>query len=248
MILDEATSAIDVQGEKIVQQALDRVSKDRTTITIAHRLSTIRKADHIIVLRNGTKIEEGTHEQLLSIEDGLYSGLVQAQALTKGTLGDEEPFRDLGPTLSRQVTDAEVVKSLRDMRAPEEAEQEVLETYHQKSFFKTVGLLLYEQRSHWVWYVLTLFAAMAAGCKSLRLSFFTCPSLDIRADKRFLMNSGLCTSVVVLREASTGLRLYRPATQGRAEFLGSDVLRSRIGGVFSLLRAWLCHSKSLNGE
>src|SRR6201999_358839 len=81
LILDEATSSIDVRGERIVQKALDRVSQNRTTIVIAHRLSTIRKADNIVVMREGRKMEEGTHEQLLSIPDGLYAGLVHAQQL-----------------------------------------------------------------------------------------------------------------------------------------------------------------------
>ncbi|KAJ5435516.1 ABC transporter integral membrane type 1 [Penicillium cf. griseofulvum] len=81
LILDEATSAIDVRGEKIVQAALDRVSRNRTTIVIAHRLSTVRRADRIIVLRGGLNIEEGTHDELLAVEDGLYRGLVNAQRL-----------------------------------------------------------------------------------------------------------------------------------------------------------------------
>lgn len=164
LILDEATSAIDVKGEKIVQQALDRVSKDRTTIVIAHRLSTIRKADHIIVLRNGTKIEEGTHEELVSIEEGLYSGLVQAQALGKGAIDEEGTLDSLKPTLSRQVTDGKVEKSAKEVSTVEETEV-VFGQFSQKSFFTTVGLLLYEQRSHWAWYALTLVAAMGAGCE-----------------------------------------------------------------------------------
>jgi ATP-binding cassette subfamily B (MDR/TAP) protein 1 len=58
LILDEATSAIDVRGERLVQAALDKVSEGRTTITIAHRLSTIKKADKIIVLRKGKLVSE----------------------------------------------------------------------------------------------------------------------------------------------------------------------------------------------
>ncbi|PZC87717.1 MdlB, ABC-type multidrug transport system, ATPase and permease component, partial [Pyrenophora tritici-repentis] len=81
LILDEATSAIDVRTERIVQQALDRVSKNRTTIVIAHRLSTIRRADKIVVLRQGKLVEQGTHEDLLKIDAGVYYGLVHAQEI-----------------------------------------------------------------------------------------------------------------------------------------------------------------------
>ncbi|ROV99983.1 hypothetical protein VMCG_06178 [Cytospora schulzeri] len=75
LILDEATSAIDVRSEKIIQAALDRVSQGRTTIMIAHRLSTIAKADKIMVLQKGRLMEQGTHESLLSNEEGVYSRL-----------------------------------------------------------------------------------------------------------------------------------------------------------------------------
>lgn len=67
LILDEATSAIDVRTERIVQKALDRVSKNRTTIVIAHRLSTIKRADSIVVLRQGKLVEQGTHDELLQV-------------------------------------------------------------------------------------------------------------------------------------------------------------------------------------
>ncbi|OKL57179.1 hypothetical protein UA08_07315 [Talaromyces atroroseus] len=81
VILDEATSAIDAKSEKIVQAALDRLSKNRTTITIAHRLSTIQNADHIVVLRNGQAVERGTHQSLLANESGVYNALVRGQSL-----------------------------------------------------------------------------------------------------------------------------------------------------------------------
>jgi ATP-binding cassette subfamily B (MDR/TAP) protein 1 len=67
LLLDEATSALDPKAEKIVQQALDRVSKDRTTIVIAHKLSTVRTADNIAVMANGKVVEQGTHESLLEL-------------------------------------------------------------------------------------------------------------------------------------------------------------------------------------
>ncbi|KAI9291972.1 P-loop containing nucleoside triphosphate hydrolase protein [Neoconidiobolus thromboides FSU 785] len=80
LLLDEATSALDSQSEKVVQDALDKASKGRTTITIAHRLSTIQDADIIIVMKNGKKVEMGTHNQLLNV-GGYYASLVLNQAL-----------------------------------------------------------------------------------------------------------------------------------------------------------------------
>ncbi|WYZ45774.1 hypothetical protein EsH8_VIII_001090 [Colletotrichum jinshuiense] len=88
VILDEATSANDVSGEQIVQAALNRVAKNRTTITVAHRLSTIMKADRIVVLKKGCVMESGTHESLLQNEAGLYYGLVLAQKLSLGDASD----------------------------------------------------------------------------------------------------------------------------------------------------------------
>ncbi len=78
LILDEATSSLDTDSEKLVQEALDRLMKNRTTFVIAHRLSTITNADHIVVLDRGKISEEGTHEELLE-KKGLYHKLCQAQ-------------------------------------------------------------------------------------------------------------------------------------------------------------------------
>ena len=78
LILDEATSALDSATEKQVQQAIDEMQKDRTTIIIAHRLSTVQKADRIIVLRHGEIIEQGSHQELLDA-NGEYAGLYKHQ-------------------------------------------------------------------------------------------------------------------------------------------------------------------------
>lgn len=78
LILDEATSALDSHSEKLVQQALDRLMKDRTTIVIAHRLSTIRNADLICVLHEGKIVERGTHDELIAL-NGYYKKLVDMQ-------------------------------------------------------------------------------------------------------------------------------------------------------------------------
>lgn len=78
LILDEATSALDSHTEKEIQDALDRVSKDRTTLVIAHRLSTIEHADNILVMEKGRLVEQGTHAELLA-KDGLYASLWSRQ-------------------------------------------------------------------------------------------------------------------------------------------------------------------------
>ena len=80
LILDEATSALDTESEKIVQEALDRLTSTRTTIAIAHRLSTIRNADEICVMHEGRIVERGRHEELLAL-DGYYRKLNDMQAL-----------------------------------------------------------------------------------------------------------------------------------------------------------------------
>ena len=80
LLLDEATSALDTESEKVVQEALDRVSKGRITIAIAHRLSTIQNADRIFVLNDGKIGECGNHQELLA-KKGLYYDLVKLQDL-----------------------------------------------------------------------------------------------------------------------------------------------------------------------
>lgn len=78
LLLDEATSALDTESEKLVQDALNKLMKSRTTLVIAHRLSTIQSADIIVVLDNGTIVEQGSHVDLLS-KNGLYKRLVDMQ-------------------------------------------------------------------------------------------------------------------------------------------------------------------------
>jgi len=78
LILDEATSSLDAESENLVQQALDRLMENRTTIIIAHRLATIKKVDQIYVLKSGQIVEQGTHDELNQLE-GDYSNLVKLQ-------------------------------------------------------------------------------------------------------------------------------------------------------------------------
>ena len=79
LILDEATSALDTESERLVQQALENLMKNRTSIVIAHRLSTIQFADEIIVLQNGILVERGAHNELLE-KNGVYRKLYDLQS------------------------------------------------------------------------------------------------------------------------------------------------------------------------
>ena len=106
LLLDEATSALDPKAEKMVQQALDSVSRNRTTIVIAHKLSTIKNADNIAVMSNGSVIEQGTHDELLD-KKGAYAGLVYAQDLGKADAAEDtvqDDHDEEKPTLVRTRT------------------------------------------------------------------------------------------------------------------------------------------------
>ena len=168
LILDEATSAIDVRSEAIVQKALDEVSKSRTTIVIAHRLATIQKADHIIVLRDGSVVEQGTHDSLLSDELGLYSGLVRAQKT-------QEEARDAETDVEEDSVSNELLRrksTAAQSTAPITNNAVEVEPYKKKGFFRSVGLFMVEQRSSWIFFGLILLATMGAGGSYALQSWF----------------------------------------------------------------------------
>ncbi|KAI2636040.1 P-loop containing nucleoside triphosphate hydrolase protein [Xylaria nigripes] len=158
LILDEATSAIDVRGERIVQAALDKVSRGRTTITIAHRLSTIKNADTIVVLKKGQVVEKGSHDSLLQDENGVYYGLVHAQQLSLGEpteASDSEGLEeeDFGAILSHEKSVAQ--SNTADTPKPK--------GWKFQGLFGSFGKLLWEQRSRFPSYVIVLIAAAVAG-------------------------------------------------------------------------------------
>jgi ATP-binding cassette subfamily B (MDR/TAP) protein 1 len=84
LLLDEATSALDSTSEKLVQDALEKASRGRTTISVAHRLSFVRSADKIYVIEKGQMVESGTHTELMRM-GARYHSLVRAQALEVGS-------------------------------------------------------------------------------------------------------------------------------------------------------------------
>ncbi|KZL85788.1 abc transporter [Colletotrichum incanum] len=159
IILDEATSAIDVRGEKIVQAALDRVAKNRTTITIAHRLSTIKRADRIVVLQKGQVVESGTHDSLLKNETGAYHNLVLAQKLSLG-----QPTEADDVTGGEDASDQEVaLAKTRTADVPGNSEESQQASYKGLNVFYSFYRLLAEQKNRWVYMVIAFFAACSAA-------------------------------------------------------------------------------------
>jgi ABC-type multidrug transport system fused ATPase/permease subunit len=108
LVLDEATAALDSASEQRIQAAIERASRGRTVISIAHRLSTIRAASKIVVMRAGKIIEEGTHEELMTLEDGSYAEMVRLQSVSA---------RNDGESSSRPTTSEYDVDSIQNEKA-----------------------------------------------------------------------------------------------------------------------------------
>ncbi|CAF1658203.1 unnamed protein product, partial [Adineta ricciae] len=105
LLLDEATSALDSSSEKLVQEALDRAAQDRTTIIIAHRLSTIRYADWIIVMKDGSIVEQGPHDDLMAMKQSYYELVNQQQMNLTTSETHEEVNQRIGNQASTESND-----------------------------------------------------------------------------------------------------------------------------------------------
>ncbi|KAI3967748.1 hypothetical protein MKW92_032694 [Papaver armeniacum] len=114
LLLDEATSAMDLESERTVQEALDKASLGRTTVIVAHRLSTILNADRIAVIQDGHVMEMGSHQELLELENGLYSSLLRTQEMTdkRSTVHWESPNGNSMPRVSGSMSQSNSKNSL----------------------------------------------------------------------------------------------------------------------------------------
>lgn len=207
LILDEATSALDTKSEVIVQEALDRASLNRTTITIAHRLSTIKHADQIIVMANGYQIESAmsdetgsAHEQLLRKENGAYTRLVVAQGLKEQNAADRDEDQlssvDFDPTQTPTVEekaaliqdDAEkaamVALERSGTRKSQISDVDILTSddiiKRKYSFPYLFGRILRINKNQWVLLLGMLAASMGTGCSYP--VYFLLVKLDTRVD------------------------------------------------------------------
>lgn len=166
-----------MKGEKIVQKALDKVSKGRTTIVIAHRLSTVMKADRIVVLKKGQVVQEGTHAELMAQEGGPYWSLAGAQALMGedvllqgtgegGDIGEKAEGSGLSEKkiLDDEDDDNQALEPKYSIDLADEMRFEDLGK-RKKGLLGSFELFLWEQKPQWKWYALMLVAALLAGGK-----------------------------------------------------------------------------------
>ncbi|KAL7917170.1 multidrug resistance-type transporter protein [Trichoderma austrokoningii] len=169
LIFDEATSAIDVRGEKIVQAALDQAARLRTTITIAHRLSTVQKADCIVVLRQGKVAETGTHESLLAIPGGIYSNLVYAQNIS---LGDETKEISMEKSSEEDVQTAITSQKDKSELSIQDVSNDSIQQ-NSRSFWKSFGRLLCESKdNHYLMILIFIFTACAGATGPVQALLF----------------------------------------------------------------------------
>ncbi|KAF7346412.1 hypothetical protein MSAN_01869100 [Mycena sanguinolenta] len=171
LLLDEATSALDTQSEGVVQDALDKASAGRTTITIAHRLSTIKDADQIFVMGDGLVIEHGTHNELLDNENGAYARLVAAQKLREAQQqsdGDsentekEEMEKEIPLGLVRKDTNTQSLASELIAKREQERKKDHEIEYSIPYLFKRIGGL--QSRQSLKNYAIGSIAAIGTGC------------------------------------------------------------------------------------
>ena len=174
LLLDEATSALDPRAERVVQDALHRVSADKTTLVIAHKLATVMTADNIAVITGGKVIEQGTHTQLIE-RDGLYAAMVRAQDLGaevgeseyREGLKEEEDVKvndkeDVGRALNKPLTLQRTQSRASAKSFQREIDHLSAETV-EYSLVKCIWILLREHPDLYKWYLVTAISSTIGG-------------------------------------------------------------------------------------
>ncbi|KAK2601697.1 hypothetical protein QQS21_004772 [Conoideocrella luteorostrata] len=161
LLLDEATSALDPQAEATVQDALDRVSVNKTTLVIAHRLSTVKRADQIIVMSKGNIVEQGTHSDLLK-QDGYYSALVRVQHLDDG---NKTPATDIVSENHEQdhVLATKEVDTIDAQTSGIPGRRDLLLGTVNKSLFSCLATMIQEQVDLYWWLCILAAACLVCG-------------------------------------------------------------------------------------
>ena len=170
LLLDEATSALDPRAERVVQDALHRVSADKTTLVIAHKLATVMAADNIAVITGGKVIEQGTHTQLIE-RDGLYAAMVRAQDLG-AEIGESEyreeedvtvnDMEDVGRALNKPLTLQRTQSRALAKSSQREIDHLSAETV-EYSLVKCIWVLLREHPDLYKWYLVTAISSIIGG-------------------------------------------------------------------------------------
>ncbi|CAK1362784.1 unnamed protein product [Cercospora beticola] len=180
LIFDEATSSIDVHSERIVDQAIDRISKGRTTIIIAHRLSTIQRADQIVVLDRGTVVEQGPREELAQRVDGKFYELVSTQQVRNANANGEDAIIEdeiLGGNVVEELSEkgSQPSASDYDEKTKDRSASIAVRSVHSssqdgkapsqrsKGYLRSLGRLIHSMRHHRVSYLCVLAGAVGAG-------------------------------------------------------------------------------------
>ena len=170
LLCDEATSALDTRAEKAVQDALDRVSANKTTLIIAHKLATVMAADNIAVMANGQVVEQGNHHELLE-RDGLYAAMVRAQDLgaearedavgeesKEGTRKDDalRTFQSNASSLTRKPSEYQAA-------GPQTGVEPLTAGTLGHSLVRCIWVMLKESRDLYPWYILISLAYIMVG-------------------------------------------------------------------------------------
>jgi ATP-binding cassette, subfamily B (MDR/TAP), member 1 len=192
LLLDEATSALDPRAERIVQDALNRVSKNRTTLTIAHRLSTIKSADNIVVMSYGQVMEQGTHDELIAL-DRSYAALVRAQDLggEKEDVQDSELDKDAKIALERTMSLQRTATAARSQTG--DIEEQISRGTMNYPLIKCIVIMLAEQKNLYLAFFVSSICCLVAAATfpaqallySRLIRVFTLPAQEARTQANF---------------------------------------------------------------